>query len=221
MKTLGVLGGMGPSASLDFYSQMIDLSGKANNEGYPHILLSNLPVPDYISDRSREEEAVLMAEEESRKLELAGADFLVMTCNTMHLHLPRFREAVSIPFLSMIDLVCDAVDVSCIGVLGSPTTIETNLYQDPLARRGVTTLVPEAEDQNLLTQVIFRIITGEAGDADRATVLSICDHLVSKGAESIVLGCTELPVLLREVETSVPFIRSTDILAKESWRLCS
>jgi len=219
MKTIGVLGGMGPYASLDFYRMLIEQSDGRTNDGFPHILLSNLPVPDYIEDRSREEEAVQMVEAEAQVLENAGADFLVITCNTMHLHLPRFQRAVSIPFLSMTELVVEQVarsGVKRVGILGSPTTLETRLYQDPLSDRGIETLIPNIEDQARITKAILSTVGGQSGEADVSNVLRAIDHLSVIGAEAVILGCTELPVLLRGIEASIPIFRSTEILAEAS-----
>ncbi|MAE68638.1 MAG: amino acid racemase [Candidatus Peribacteraceae bacterium] len=219
MKTIGVLGGMGPHASIDFYRLLIEKSGGQTNEGFPHILLSNLPVPDFIEDRSREEEAVQMVEEEAKRLEKAGADFLVITCNTMHVHLDRFRQAVSIPFISMIGAVVDRVQedgIECVGLLGSPTTIASDLYQEPLKHFGIKVLIPDEEDQSFITHTIFRIIAGKADEHDRSKVCTIIDRLGEHGAQGVILGCTELPMCFRGIEASLPIFRSTEILAKEA-----
>ncbi|MDP7477501.1 MAG: amino acid racemase [Candidatus Peribacteraceae bacterium] len=220
MKTIGVLGGMGPSASLDFYRMLIEQSDGQTNEGYPHILLSNLPVPDFIEDRSREEEAVQMVEDEARKLEQAGADFLVITCNTMHLHLDRFQNVVSIPFISMIDAVVDCVrgdGFDCVGLLGSPTTICSGLYQEPLKHLGIKVIIPNEGDQSFITHTIFRIIAGKADTHDSLKISMIIDRLRCAGGQGVILGCTELPLLVSEMDLSVPLFKSSEILAKRAF----
>jgi len=109
---LGVLGGMGPQATVRFYDLAIEKSramGACKNCDFPHMVISNAPVPDFISGRKDEEVAVGMIEQEIVRLENAGADFLVITCNTMHLHMERFRAKGSVPILSMIDAVVDKI----------------------------------------------------------------------------------------------------------------
>ncbi len=215
MKTLGILGGMGPSASLDFYRTLIEYSGAQQNHEFPHLLLSNLPVPDFIDDRSREEEAVCMVKKEAKALERAGADELVIICNTMHLYLDRFQSAVDIPFVSMIDTVVKHVHSysKSVGLLASPTTIASKLYQEPLHNRGVEVLVPTAKEQKMVTQSIYRTIANTQTTEDVKNIQSIADRMLKDGAEGIILGCTELPVLMRYVQGSIPFFASTDLLA--------
>lgn len=217
MKTLGVLGGMGPLASIEFYTSIIKESerrGVSKNHEFPHLLISNLPVPDFISDRTREEESIQMVEEEAIRLELSGADELVIICNTMHLHLSRFQEAVSIPFISMIEVVTEYAKnrSQTIGILGSPTTISSKLYQKPLEAAGRKVLVPTAIEQEEITQAIYRTIAGVQDQSDVEKVAFVISRLKDHGAESVILGCTELPVLLRGYKASIPLFSSIDLL---------
>ena len=206
LPTIGILGGMGPHASLRFCEELIRLSmeqhGAKRNADFPHFLLSNLPVSDFIADRSDEERAVAMVEEEAKRLEIAGADFLVIACNTMHLHIDRFRAAVTIPFLSMVDAVVREVladGSKRVGLLGSLTTMSSNLYL-PLERAGVETIVPLPKQQHELVDIILRIIEGKKTDDDREHVRAIISGLRHRGAEGVILGCTELPMLFQKTD---------------------
>ena len=201
---LGVLGGMGPQATVRFYDLAIEKSramGACKNCDFPHMVISNAPVPDFISGRKDEEVAVGMIEQEIVRLENAGADFLVITCNTMHLHMERFRAKGSVPILSMIDAVVDKIKADqkkCVGVLGSPTTMNSKLYSGPLSMAGLKVLVPSQPDQDILEMIIRQVIAGKNLPEFHESIFEIAFDLVDKGADAIVLGCTELPLVASE-----------------------
>jgi aspartate racemase len=203
MKTFGVVGGMGPQATIHFYQQIIDRSqslyGATKNGDYPHFLLSNLPVPDLISDQNSEKQTVQMVKEEMKRLENAGADLLVMTCNTMHLYQDQLIDGLQIPFLSMIDAVVDRVvsdPITTVGVLGSSTSMQFGLYEKPLKEKGVRVLLLSKNEQTAVTECILRLVAGNMSDHD--SLQSVVRSLKNRGAEAVILGCTELPFMLKD-----------------------
>lgn len=221
MKTAGILGGIGPFASITFYRSVIELSGLTYgavcNDDYPHLLLSNLPVPDLISSREQEEMSVSMVEEEIRRLESAGADFLVLACNTMHLYLDRFRRVSAVPFLSMIDAATAAVvrdGQTTVGLLGSATSMQSDLYSRPFSVAGVRTIVPSLAEQEVLSSLIAENIAGNRNVQEERAVYGIIDRLREAGAEAIILGCTELPLILRGEHCALPVYDSLRLLAE-------
>jgi len=225
MTTLGILGGMGPYASITFYRHMIELSGirygAVRNDEYPHLLVSNLPVPDLILSQDSEEITVSMVEEEIRRLEKAGADFLVLACNTMHLYIDRFRSASSVPFLSMTDAVVQAVlrdGRTSVGILGSSTSIRTGLYTRPLEAVSVRCLNPSAKEQELISMLIANNIGGNVVRSEERAVYGVIDRLRAQGAQAIILGCTELPLVLERQNCSLPVYDSLRLLAEEACR---
>lgn len=225
MKTAGILGGMGPYASMTFYHSVIEISalrhGAVRNADYPHLLISNLPVPDLIASRESEDMAVKMVEEEIRRLALAGADFLVLACNTMHLFLDRFRRVSSIPFLSMVDAVIASVvrdGYSTVGILGSATSLQSDLYSRPLADAGVRCVIPSLAEQELLSALIAENIAGNRNRQDERAVYAIVDRLRTQGAEALILGCTELPLIVAREHCSLPVYDSLRLLAETTCR---
>jgi len=225
MKTAGILGGMGPYASITFYRTLIELSalrfGAVCNEDYPHLLLSNLPVPDLIATRESEETAVRMVEEEILRLQSAGAGFLVLACNTMHLFLDRFRRVSSIPFLSLIDAVVEAVHHDgrrTVGLLGSTTSIRSGLYERPLCEAGIRCVVPLPVEQDLLSSLIANNIAGNVVRSEERAVYDVVDRLRAEGAEAVILGCTELPLALNGGHCSLPVYDSLRLLAETTCR---
>ncbi len=223
MKTLGILGGMGPQASLHFCEKLLELSvknhGAKTNADYPPFLLKSLPVPDLIESRDDEEKTITMVEKGAHDLRLAGADFLVMTCNTMHLFVDRIRKAGQLPFISLVDSVIQDVKRDGrkkVGVLGSITTMRSGLYADPLTRSGIESLQPTFEEQGRLVAAIQRVIARNATDDDRIVASDIISSLQKRGAEAVILGCTELPFIINPLEQSLSVYNSLEILAERS-----
>jgi aspartate racemase len=227
MKTLGILGGMGPQASLRFCEHLLRISrekyGAAANADYPHFLLSNLPVPDLIADRRDEERTVSMVEHEIGRLESAGAEVLVLPCNTMHLFADRFRKRATVPFLSMIDAVCGRVDgdgVRKIALVGSASTMRSGLYRDPLARLGIQVLLPPAALHIRIVSCITHVIAGNLLREDIAFFERLVARFRDEGAEGVILGCTELPLIAERATFDLSVYDSLSLLAEQACRWC-
>lgn len=223
MKTLGVIGGMGPQASIRFMELVINSCtkdfGVRENDEFPRILLSNLPAPDLIANRENEKKAGDMLEQEAITLEKAGADFLVMTCNTMHVLSPRITDSTSIPFISLIDTVVDQIKsdkTKRVGLLGSMTTMTSSLYLEPLRAAGVEVFTPGIDEKNEVVSCIMKVISGAGGLKERSTLKMIIENLQNQGAESVILGCTELPLLISHSDVEIPVFDSLRLLANAS-----
>ncbi len=222
MKTIGVLGGMGPQASLKFYERVLFHSQSSYcafaNADFPHLIISNLPVPDLISDNGAQNIAVDMVTCEAKALQNAGADILTLVCNTMHLFLSEYTKDVSIPFLSIIDSVAEQIvndKKHKVGILGSNTLLESGIYQETLGKNGIMSLIPSVSERKILSQVIMSIIAGTITEEQKRFLNQLVDQLVASGAEGIVLGCTELPLVLNNHMFSVLLYDSLDILARK------
>jgi aspartate racemase len=225
MKTLGVIGGMGPQASIQFLDLVVQRCtkdfGVCKNDEFPRMLLSSLPAPDIIENRNSEKRAGEMLAEESRRLEQAGADFLVMTCNTMHVLAECCVSSVSIPFVSIIETVVSQAKeegITKIGLLGSRTTMTSDLYVSPLNTQGIEVLVPKERQQEEVVRCILSTIAGTAGDRERQSLKEEVENLSSAGAEAVILGCTELPLLIDQTMTNIPLLDSLQLLADASCR---
>lgn len=219
--TLGILGGMGPHAGLRFCEILLQLSIERyhaqRNADFPHFLLSNLPVPDLISSREDEELTVAMVEAEAKRLEVAGADLIVLACNTMHLFESRFRQATDARFISLIDAVMRNVQRDgrkMVGLLGSMTTMQSDLYSAPLHRAGIELVLPSLTEQQELNRCIQAIIAHRSSDRDRGLLHYLIESLHKKGAEAVILGCTELPQIFMPSSVHVPVYDSLRILAE-------
>ncbi len=219
-RILGVLGGMGPQASIRFYELLIQISiekyGVKSNADFPHILLNNIPVPDLVVSQDDEEKGVCMVEEEARRLARAGATVLAMPCNTMHLYAERYKRAAGLPLLSIIEAVLEHVrQDGCkrIALLGSVTTMRSNLYTHPLRESGIDVFLPSENEQQQLGSIIHAVIAGRASQTEEDALHAIVTHLANAGCEAVILGCTELPLVATYISLPLPVYDSLKILA--------
>ena len=217
-KIVGILGGMGPEATVDLFSKILKATPIRTEQDHLRIVIDNNPK---IPNRSqailsgRTEEVIALLQETARNLERAGVDFIVMPCNTAHTFFPRIEEAVSIPVLNMVEETVRSLretlpSVQKVGVLATTGTVKAGVYAKALSSRGIGTVVPDGTDQDAVMA-----IKGEAGDTRAQEALrGIAGRLVEGGAEAIIAGCTEIPLALKREDVSVPFFEPTAILAK-------
>jgi aspartate racemase len=153
----------------------------------------------------------------ARGLEQAGAQMLAMPCNTAHAYAADIQAAVSIPFLNLIDAVCDqaaaAAPAPVVGVLAADGCLEAGLYQEGLARRGVDVLLSGEADKAAFMKLLYRIKSGDQGSDVRTRMRELTEDLIERGAQAIVAGCTEVPLVLGPADVPVPFADSIEILA--------
>lgn len=197
-----ILGGMGPEASAYLYDimiqQSVDLFKAVNNDDFPEIILYSIPIPDFISSIKRQEEALKILKKRVRKLNKLNPLCMAIACNTAHTLLNDLQNVSKATFVSMIDEVVIEVrkdGFKNVGLLGTPSTIKSNIYQKAFERIKVKTLIPKKVDLNALEIIIRNIIAGKINEADTVILKKISNSLVKKGAQAIILGCTELPLI--------------------------
>ena len=215
-RTVGVLGGMGPDATVDFLSKLIAATPAEKDQDHLRILVDNNPqVPN-------RQEALLSGGEDpgpalaamARGLAAGGADFLVMPCNTAHAFREAITAAVDIPLVSIIDVTVDACAGSeAVGVLATDGCLASNVFQEALAARGSAAVLPNDVEVAELMRLITRIKAGDRGDDVRAGMCMLAEALVARGADAIIAGCTEIPLVLKAEALDVPLVSSTDVLA--------
>jgi aspartate racemase len=226
-KTIGILGGMGPEATVDLFHRIVGATPAACDQEHLHIVVDNDPS---VPDRT---EAILSANTEpvvekltamARRLEAAGADFLVVPCNTAHYFLDRVRPAVSVPFLDMIGETVDAIlqrhpGTRRVGLLATTGALRTRLYHDRCASAGLSVVEPNEDSQQAVMAAIHAVKSAGA-DAKAAGALErAAAELVTAGAEVVIAGCTEIPLALEPEKVSVPLINPTEELARAAVRM--
>ena len=197
-KTIGVIGGMGPLATADLFQKIVLHTEASTDQEHPRVCVDSNTA---IADRT---EALLHGGADpvpemvrsAKRLESIGADFLVMPCNTAHGFYDQVAAAVDIPVLHMISLTRDALKrrgVRTAGLLATDGTIETGIYQDAFDDSGIELLTPDAADQAAVMDIVYNGV--KAGDLahDASLFRRACENLLERGAETLILGCTELP----------------------------
>ncbi|MEM6531810.1 MAG: amino acid racemase [Myxococcota bacterium] len=216
LRVPGVLGGMGPAATVDFMSTVLELTRADGDQDHIPMLIDHNPlVPDRQRAVHGDSGAVRLALlDMARRLERAGADFLVMPCNTAHLFIDDALEAVTLPFLSIVDVTMEALLMSrrSVGVLAADATLYSELYQTALIAAGHRVILPKEDDQQEMMRHINGTKTGSL--QARQPLLEIACRVVEAGAEAIVLGSTELALIMSGETLEVPVISSTAELAR-------
>jgi len=222
-KVIGILGGLGPEATLDLYGKILAATGARADQEHLHVLIdSNPKVPDRnkaIAGTGEPATPALIAM--ARRLEAAGADFLIVACNTAHAFAAEIREAVRIPLVSQIDETVDAVlqripGIRRVGVLAGQGCVDAGVYQRAFARRRIEVLLPAAPGQRQLMELIYRVKSGDTGAATRTAVRALGEGLFADGAEIVVAGCTEVPLVLAPADLPGPMVDATAVLAERA-----
>ena len=220
-KTVGVIGGLGPAATLDFFSKVLAKTPAGSDQEHLHLIIDNNPkVPnrnEAVAGTGPSPGPALAAS--AVALEKAGADFLVMVCNAAHAFQRDVTDAVSLPFVSIVEETVEATlarlpGVKTVGVLASSGCLDARLYQTAFAERGVTALVPTGADREAFMTLLYRVKAGDKGVGE--AMLELAQGLILQGAEAVVAGCTEVPLVLFERDLSVPLVNSTDVLVEST-----
>ena len=217
---IAILGGMGPEASVKMLEIMVSMAarefGAKDGTDFPEILLDSVPVPDFISNKKKMPIALEMLKERIIKLNAFNISTYGIACNTAHIILDELEAVSAAPFTSMIDAVSASLKNSKIrkvGILATLSTIETGLYQKALSKYSINVVFPNSIEINRMEKVIRKIIAGKNLVSDSEKIKEIAESLISRGAEGIILGCTELPLIFPK-NFSLPVYDSLEILAR-------
>jgi aspartate racemase len=224
----GVLGGMGPDATVDFMAQVIARTDASQDQDHVRMLVDHNP---HVPNR---QEAILAGGEDpgpalaamAAGLEARGADFLVIPCNTAYVFEKAILAATSIPLISIITESVEAVRASApaatsVGLLATDGCLQAGIYQAGIESAGMTTVLPTATELNEIMALIYTVKAGGQDEKTAAAMSGLADALVSRGADSIIAGCTEIPLVLDDGDVSVPLISSTDALAEKTVKLAT
>ncbi len=221
---LGIFGGMGPEATADLYHQIIRLTPAETDQEHIPTLIYSLPqVPDRMASiRNQDLTIVPYLVEGVTRLEDAGASFIVIPCNTVHYFYDYMQDAVSIPIIHMIRETVNEVkllypDLKKVGLLATTGTIESRLYEDELVQNGYQVIIP---DDPVETEMVMKAVFGIKAGSDKQTnedlLAQAGNHIIKKGAELIVLGCTEIPLAFNPTRVDVPVVNATQVLARRA-----
>ena len=223
MKTIGMLGGMSWESTQSYY-RSINEGIKARLGGLHSAKIALYSVDfaeiESLQHRGEWEQTAEILGDAALSVQHAGADFLLICTNTMHKVAPQIQRRIDIPVLHIADAtarVLLADGVSRVGLLGTRFTMEQDFYRERLQVQGIDVLVPGDDDRNVVHDVIYtELCLGVIKDDSRARYLDIVARLADNGAQAIILGCTEIALLIRQSDTQVPLYDTTAIHANEA-----
>ncbi|WP_101773045.1 cysteate racemase [Peptostreptococcus faecalis] len=220
-KTVGVLGGLGPMATVYFYDLVVEMTeASIDQEHVDMIIINRATTPDrtaYIVGKS-DDSPLDQIVEDAKRLEAAGVDFIVLTCNTAHYFYEEISKSVNVPLLNMVEeTVQHAIDDGHkkIGILATTGNIQTKLYQNMCEAKKVDYYVVDEEIQNKVMKIIYEDV--KAGKkANMNTFNEIIDDLKSNGCDCAILGCTELSIIKKDKKLPNDFyVDSSEVLARQ------
>jgi len=220
-KTIGILGGMSPESTVAYYEHITrTYTERFGDYGYPQIIIYSVSFQPYV-DWPRSGRWDLVADglsQAARSLELAGANVILIATNTMHIVFDQVAASVDVPMLSLLDAVGDAIQergMETVGLLGTLFTMEQPFYREALAEKGIRVIVPSADDRRRVNDVIYQeLVAGDIHDESRQAYVGIIQRLARRGAKGVILGCTEIPLLVTEQDAGMPLFDTTAIHAE-------
>ncbi|HSB68737.1 MAG TPA: amino acid racemase [Candidatus Methylomirabilis sp.] len=221
-KIIGVLGGMGPAATADFYQKIIRATpAKADQDHLKVLIYSNPQIPDRTAAiRGEGPDPLPSLVESAQALIRGGAAFLTIPCVTAHHFFAPLQRAVRVPILHLIGETVSAVasgypGLRRLGLLATSGTLQSHLFESFFEPRGFTILTPDPAIQTAaVMEAIYAVKHGEPEGRPRRLIREAAEHLCGRGAEAVLAGCTEIPLVLQDGDLSVPVIDPTWILAR-------
>ncbi|MDP3726522.1 MAG: amino acid racemase [bacterium] len=204
MKTVGIIGGLGPETTSRFYLDLIFSCQKKNKTARPAIIIANVPLPYQIEEDLllRNEGArryIPFLRHEARRLEKAGADFIVMPCNSLHMFIREIRSAVKIPVLSIVEETVKFLKrerMDKVGIISTSTTVKNKLYENAFVKNNIGYSIPNDLQQAKMSKIILNLVVGQKKNRDRKELISIVNGFKDTGLDCVILACTDLQLLM-------------------------
>jgi len=218
MKRLGIVGGLGPETSCQFF---LNVNNKIIKETriQPEMIMENVPMSEVIlEDLAHGKKPSLvfnLLKESVIRLNKIHSDIIVIPCNTVHIFINQLRIISRAPILSIIEesaKECVHQNFKKIGVLASTTSIKERLHLDELRKFGIQGLIPTVNQQEEISQIIIRLVTNKVGVNDKDYLNFIIKDLQHRGADSILLACTDLRMIISPLDVDLPIVETTTVL---------
>lgn len=222
MKTIGMIGGTSWHSTEHYYRIINEyVNRELGGQNAARIILSSINFQDIFGPPDWEKLGAMFTAE-AKRLEQAGTDFFILGSNGLHKLAPQLEASVNIPFLSIIDCVAEEIKkkgFKKVGLLGTKGTMVDGYYQERLATFDIETITPNRDDRRTISDIIFAELTlGKFTDESRKKYVEIIELLSSEGAKAIILGCTEIPLLVGQKDTKVPIFDTLTIHAEAAAR---
>ncbi|HSW90210.1 MAG TPA: amino acid racemase [Patescibacteria group bacterium] len=225
MKTVGIIGGLGPETTAEFYLRLIAICREDYKLARPPILMWSIPLEYQIEEElitlaSGEERYIPYLIDAAKRLEAGGADFIVIPCNSVHIFINQVRASVKIPVLSIVETTLNVLrqsNITDVGLLATKTTVDKNLYGQILSNESIKVHHLEPSDQKEIGTIINRLVLKEETEGDRKSLITMVNNFVRHGIQTVLLACTDLQLLIPEIE-GVNIFDTMEILARETVR---
>lgn len=223
-KTIGILGGMGPEASSNLYARMIKYTqqayGAEQDTDYPPMFIYNLPLYGFDETGIVDEKQVTdQLIDGVKKLESAGSELIIIACNTVHYFYNEMQSAIDVPIFNIIEETRKQVEQNAhkkVGLFASKSTCKLNLYQNSFSEFGIDVISPDQKQQQRLNRVIKHVMGGKQGVVDRSVLIEIAKDYQSRGADAVVMGCTEIPLAINQSDTKIKLFDTIDIIIQSA-----
>ncbi len=220
-KTIGIIGGMGPMATIDLYRKIIEVTPANSDNDHIHVVIdSNTLIPDrtdYILGKGKDPAMEMIRTAIS--LENMGADFLIMACNTAYYYYDRIIPFIKIPMLNMIDETVKEIaklKMNTVGLLATDGVLASKVYEYKLNEYEINIIKPSEEGQKVVMDLIYNGIKASDFSLDISRFRTVIEELYFSGAETLILGCTELPIAFERFSLKGHTIDPTKILAEKA-----
>jgi aspartate racemase len=228
MKTIGIIGGLGPESTVDYYKEIIAaFHAKYAETGYPEIIIYSANINEFMKFVETKiwsglSEWLL---EKISYIHRAGAEFAVIASNTPHIVFDEIKSKSPIPLLSIVEETCNKaqeMDLKHMGLMGTKLTMESDFYKKPFISKGISVVIPSEKEQQFIHHKLFSEIEfGIFKDSTREELLAIAKRMVDEeGIDALILGCTELPLILTESKYGIPFLNTAAIHCESIIKHC-
>jgi aspartate racemase len=219
MQKIGLLGGLSWVSTAEYYRLLNELmQAQLGGVTSARIVLESLNRQTYVDaviERRDEEAACEMILDGCQYLENGGANFIVVSCNDVHRFVPEIAPRIGIPFLHIAEITARAIvarGIKKVGLLGVMKTMESTFYPEILAQYGVETIIPGAADKDYIHDRIFdELVMNTFSDTTKTGYLEVIERLTMAGAQGVILGCTEIPLLIQPAEINIPAFATTEL----------
>ncbi|MDO5054362.1 MAG: aspartate/glutamate racemase family protein [Pasteurella oralis] len=223
MKTLGIIGGMSPESTITYYNLINQLvnQAKGGNHSAPLVIV-NVEFEQIVRLQKQGEwyRAGEILAAAAQKLTQIGVDGVLLATNTMHKVAPQIIQAIDVPFLHIIDATAKAINakqINQIALLGTQFTMQDHFYRDLLLARGITPIVPNNEQQQEIHRIIFtELCIGKIKSESKQFYLDVIAELEKQGAQGVILGCTEIGLLINQQDATLPFFDTSILHAQKA-----
>ena len=204
MKKVGIIGGLGPETTSEFYLELVFLCRKINQFSYPPILVNSIPLPfniekNAIAEGIGEEKCLPYLIDAAKNLEKSGADFLVLPCNSLHVFIDDIKNAVKIPILNILEETTKFLKnegVNKVGIIATPITIRNKLYEKFFKRAEIQQVIPDNFQQAKIGKLIHDLVSSRYHNKDREILIKIIKNFTKSKVKHVILACTDLQLLM-------------------------